>query len=505
MFPAIELLLFGISILLLLAIFASKASGRVGVPALAAFLMLGMLAGSDGLGGIYFDNPWLTQLVGTVALSYILFAGGLETRWRVVRPMAVPALALSTVGVALTTLLVGGFAILALGFSPLEGFLLGAIVSSTDAAAVFSILRSRDTRLRGSLEPLLETESGSNDPMAIFLTIGLVRLLSDPNLGALSLIPFFLVQFGVGGLAGFLLGKLGIWLVNTLKLREDGLYSVLTTTLVIFIYGITASLGGNGFLAVYLAGIVMGNGVFVHRRSLTRYHDGLAWLMQIAMFLVLGLQVFPSELPEIALGGLLIAVFLMFVARPLSVFLTLQPFAFNLREKLMVSWVGLRGAAPIVLATFPLLAGLEQSSTLFHIVFFVVLLSVLVQGSSIPFAARLLRVCDPEPPGEAGNLPEMFLDKYKGELAEMRVRAGSPACGRRILEIGLPDSALLVLIQRGEDLFLPRGDIILLEGDRVLVASDSAGIAVVRSLFNEQNIPKIFEEGEITRETSSGQ
>lgn len=484
MFPAIELLLLGISVLLLLAILASKASGRVGVPALAAFLALGMLAGSDGLGGIYFDNPWLTQLVGTVALSYILFAGGLETRWRVARPVLFPALALSTVGVALTTLLVGGFATLVLDFSPLEGFLLGAIVSSTDAAAVFSILRSRDTHLSGNLEPLLETESGSNDPMAIFLTIGLTRLLSDPGLGAFSLFPFFLAQFGVGGLAGFLLGRLGIWLVNTLKLREDGLYSVLTTTLVIFIYGITASLGGNGFLAVYLAGIVMGNGVFVHRRSLTRYHDGLAWLMQIAMFLVLGLQVFPSELPQIAWGGLLIALFLMFAARPLSVFVTLQPFAFTLREKLMVSWVGLRGAAPIVLATFPLLAGLEKSSTLFHIVFFVVLLSVLAQGSSIPFAARLLKARDPEPPGGASSLPETFLDKYQGELVEMRVRAGSSACGKRILEIGLPDSVLLVLVQRNDDLFLPRGDMVLLEGDQVLAASDSAGIAAVRSLFN---------------------
>lgn len=485
MFASIELLLLGISILLLLAILAGKASGRVGVPALAAFLALGMLAGSDGPGGIYFDNPWLTQLVGTVALAYILFAGGLETRWRVVRPVLAPAIALSTLGVALTTLLVGLFAIAVLRFSLLEGFLLGAIVSSTDAAAVFSILRSRDTRLSGSLEPLLETESGSNDPMAIFLTLGLVRLVSDPALDAFSLVPFFLVQFGIGGLAGVLLGKVSIWLVNALNLREDGLYPVLTTTLVIFIYGLTAWLGGNGFLAVYLAGIVMGNGVFVHRRSLTRYHDGLAWLMQIAMFLVLGLQVFPSRLPHIALGGLLIAVFLMLVARPVSVFLTLHPFRFDLREKWMISWVGLRGAAPIVLATFPLLAGLEQSSTLFHIVFFVVLLSVLVQGSSIPFMARLLRVCDPEPPPQAGNLPELFLEKYQGELVEMKVMPGSPAANRRILEIGLPDSALLVLIQRGNDLFLPRGDILLLPGDRILVASDAAGIAVVRTLFGQ--------------------
>jgi cell volume regulation protein A len=480
---AIEVLLFSIGVLILLAIFANKASGRLGVPALVFFLALGMLAGSDGPGGIYFDNPWQTQLVGTAALAYILFAGGLETRWSVVRPVALPALLLSTLGVVLTTLLVGWFAMQVLGFAPLEGLLLGAIVSSTDAAAVFSILRSRDTRLRGKLEPLLEMESGSNDPMAIFLTLGLVRLLSDPGLGPASLLPMFLIQFGIGGLAGFVFGKAGIWLVNQIKLREDGLYPVLTTSLVILIYGATTALGGNGFLAVYLAGMVMGNGVFVHRRSLTRYHDGLAWLMQITMFLVLGLQVFPSQLPAIALTGLLAAAFLMVVARPLSVFVALLPFRFTLCEKLMVSWVGLRGAAPIVLATFPLLAGLEKSGTLFNLVFFVVLLSVLLQGSSIPFVARLLRVNHPESAGAITNLPDDFFDKYQGELVELIVKPNSSACGKRIVEINLPDSVLLVLIQRGKNLFLPRGDIALETGDRVLAASDRQGIAEVLSLF----------------------
>jgi len=320
--------------------------------------------------------------------------------------------------------------------------------------------------------------------MAVFLTLGLVRLLGDASLSPASLFPMFIIQFGVGGLAGFVLGHTGIWVINQLKLREDGLYSVLSTTLVIFIYGATTTLSGNGFLAVYLAGLVMGNGAFVHRRSLTRYHDGLAWLMQIAMFLVLGLQVFPSQLPDIALAGILVAAFLTMVARPASVFIALLPFRFTLPEKLLVAWVGLRGAAPIVLATFPLLAGIEKATTVFNLVFFVVLLSVLLQGSSIPFVARLLKVNAPEPITSIRNLPETYFDKYQGDMVELKVNPASVACGKRILELNLPDSLLLVLIQRDEDLFLPRGDIVLEAGDRVLAASDSQGIAQVQSLFD---------------------
>ncbi len=477
----IELLLFIIGILLLLAVIASKVSGRLGVPALVLFLALGMLAGSDGLGGIHFDNPWLAQLVGTAALAYILFSGGLDTRLDLVRPAVIPSLVLSTVGVALTATLVGWFATRALGFTWLEGILLGAIVSSTDAAAVFSILRSRDTRLRGNLEPLLEMESGSNDPMAIFLTLGMVRLLSDPALSPASLIPFFIIQFGLGGLGGFLFGKLGLWLLNTIKLREDGLYSVLTTALVVFVYGATASIGGNGFLAVYLAGLVMGNGAFVHRRSLTRFHDGIAWLMQIVMFLVLGLQVFPSQLPAIATIGFLTAIFLVMVARPVSIFIALLPFRFSLPEKLLVSWVGLRGAAPIVLATFPLLAGLEKSNLLFNLVFFVVLLSVLLQGSSIPFVARLLKLNLAKPAGISPDTPETLLEKYPGKILDVVIQSHSPAHGKRIVEMDLPLDILLVIIKRGEQVFLPRGDIVLQAGDHILVATAPENINVIRS------------------------
>lgn len=481
--PQIEILLLGIAILLLLAVLASKASGSLGLPALVFFLLIGMLAGSDGLIGIYFDNPWLAQLAGTVALSYILFSGGLDTRWDVVRPVLKPAILLSTLGVALTALAVGLFVSWTLGWSLVEGVLLGAIISSTDAAAVFTILRARETRLTGKLEQLLEMESGSNDPMAVFLTIGLTRLLADTSLSFLSLVPMFLVQFAVGGLLGWWLGRAGAWLLNNIHLKEQGLYSVLTTALVVLIYGATSSLGGNGFLAVYLAGIVMGNTPFVHRRSLTRYHEGLSWLLQIAMFLVLGLQVFPSQLVGLVPVGLLLAAFLMFVARPFSVAVSLFRFPFSLREKAMVAWVGLRGAAPIVLATFPLLAGLEKANQIFNLIFFVVLVSVLLQGTTLSTVGRLLKVNIAAPRSAGGTLAEDLFEQYHGELKEFLISPASPAQARRIVDLDLPPDVLLVLIKRGDAIIIPRGDIVLEARDRVLVASEPALLEKLNSVF----------------------
>jgi len=374
----IEMVLLVGAALLLLSVLASKASHRLGIPALLLFLVLGMVAGSDGPGGIYFDDHWLAQSLASVALAYILFAGGLDTKWEIVRPVLLPSALLSTVGVAMTAGLMGLFAHLALGFSPLQGLLLGAIVSSTDAAAVFSILRARDVRLSGRLEPLLELESGSNDPMAVFLTVGFTRLLTAPSTSIIGLVPEFLIQFAIGGLLGYGLGRSVVWLINQLRLHAEGLYTVLTFATVLLVFGVTATLRGNGFLAVYIAGVTLGNHSFLHRRSLIRFHDGLAWLMQIVMFLVLGLLVFPSQLLPVAGSGLLVAAFLILVARPVSVMVILAPFRMSLAERTMVAWVGLRGAVPIVLATFPLLANLPQAQTLFNIVFFVVLTSVLL-------------------------------------------------------------------------------------------------------------------------------
>ena len=422
---SIEHILLTASILLLLSVLASKASAKLGVPALLLFLVLGMLAGSDGPGGIYFDNAAWAQSLGVVALTLILFSGGLDTEWSSVQRVIWPGLALSTIGVLITTLLVGVFAKILLGFSLLEGVLLGSIVSSTDAAAVFSVLRARSVGLKGGVRPLLELESGSNDPMAVFLTTGLIGIMTGAEAGPLSLVPMFIQQMAVGAAVGYGIGKLIMVLLNRLRLEVEGLYPVLTLSLVLLTYGGTASLGGNGFLAVYIAGLVMGKGGFIHKHSVMRFHDGLAWLMQIAMFLTLGLLVFPSRLLPIAGLGLLLSLFLILVARPLSVFIALAFSRFKLNEKFMISWVGLRGAVPIVLATFPLLARLPRAEILFDLVFFIVLTSILLQGTSIPLFAGWLKV--DAPPTEKPRYP-LELEPAAG------LRSEDLAETRRILE-----------------------------------------------------------------------
>lgn len=385
------------AVLLLLSILAWKVSSRLGIPALLLFLGIGMLAGSDGPGGIYFDNVSVAQSVGVLALAFILFAGGLDTEWKIVRPALGGALALSTIGVLLTAVVVAVFAIFLLHVPFIDGLLLGGIISATDAAAVFSVLGARNLNLSGRLVPLLELESGINDPMAVFLTIGLTNLLADPHESAFGLLLLFVQQMGIGAVLGLLLGWGAIYLIGRLKLEEAGLYPVLTIALVLLAYGLTATLGGSGFLAVYLVGILLGNSSVQRVNRLTRFHDSIAWLMQIAMFLILGLLIFPSRLPTVFVSGLLITGVAIFIARPVSVLITLLPMKMSFREKLFVSWVGLRGAVPIVLATFPLLAGLRNASLLFDLVFFVVFASVLLQGTTISLVARWLGVITPEP------------------------------------------------------------------------------------------------------------
>jgi potassium/hydrogen antiporter len=296
------------------------------------------------------------------------------------------------------------FAFIVLHFSFAEGLLLGAIISATDAAAVFSVLRARNLQLKGKLLPLLELESGTNDPMAVFLTVGLTALLTNPQESVAKLLLLFVQQMGVGAILGLLIGWAAIWLISRLHLDVEGLYLVFTIALVLFAYGLTALLGGSGFLAVYLVGLLLGNSSVQGIDRLSRFHDSLAWLMQIAMFLILGLLVFPSRLPAVVGSGLLITAIAVFLARPLSVLVALLPVKMSLQEKLFVGWVGLRGAVPIVLATFPLLAGLSKASFLFDLVFFVVLASVLLQGTTVPFVAQWLRVIAPaSSAGESGD------------------------------------------------------------------------------------------------------
>ncbi|MBP6937564.1 MAG: potassium/proton antiporter [Deltaproteobacteria bacterium] len=461
-----------IAILLLLSIVASKVSDRFGIPALLVFLALGMLAGSEGLGGIYFDDPSLAQAIGVVALSLILFSGGLSTQWQSVRPIFAWGFILATLGVCVTALVVGLFSVMVFDFTIMEGLLLGAIVSSTDAAAVFSILRSKGISLRGQLKPLLEFESGSNDPMAVFLTIGMIQVLTQPESSLWDMVRLFALQMSIGLAAGYVMARVTLYLVNRLKLGYEGLYPVLTLSLALLTYGLSDKLGGNGFLAVYITGIIAGNSKFIHKRSLLQFHDGLAWLMQITMFLTLGLLVFPSHLLPVMGLSLLIAVCLILVARPAGVFLSLLPSPFSFREKAFISWVGLRGAVPIILATFPFLAGILQADLLFNVVFFVVLTSVLLQGTTIQYLARWLRVDAPLHQERVYPIEFNPDSGFKSELNELIIPAGSQVVGKKLFELKLPPECLIVLIVRGNEYVLPSGQTFLNDGDALLVLAD---------------------------------
>ena len=449
------------------------------------FLGIGMIVGSDGLNIVHFEDYHLAQYLGIIALIYILFSGGLDTKWRKVRPIVLPGILLSTVGVLTSAVIVGYFVSLLLQVSFLEGVLLGAIVSSTDAAAVFSVLRSRAIGFKYRLRELIEFESGTNDPMAIFLTIGLIHFLISPEMTWGSFLLLFVQQMSLGLILGFLLGHAITWIINHANLGYDGLYPVLALSFVPLIYALTDMLGGSGFLAVYLAGLVMGNSNFVHKKSLMNFFDGIGWLMQICMFLVLGLLVFPTEIIQIGFEGLLIALVLIVLGRPISVFLATMFTGLNMRSRHMVSWVGLRGAVPIILATFPLVHGLEQAELFFSIVFFIVVTSVIIQGTTIPVVARLLHVGIPI--RERVRYP-IELDPSidtKAALKEVEIEPGEYACGKLILELNLPDNVLVTLINREGKFIVPSGTTVIQEHDKLLILAAREDIPAIRKLLKE--------------------
>jgi len=473
-----------VSLFLLAGILASRVSARFGIPALLLFLLLGMLAGSDGPGGIYFDDASAAQAVGMVGLALILFSGGLDTHWQDLTAVATRSGVLATVGVFLTALVLGILAWQVVGLPAHTAMLLGAIVSSTDAAAVLAVLRSRRVSLRGELRPLLEVESGANDPMALFLTtIALSFALGEPVSPGGTLLRF-VWQFALGGLLGYLAGRLYPIAMTRIRLEYEGLYSVLSLGMVLAIYGGTSLLGGNGLLACYVAGAVASRGDFYHRRSMARFHAGLAWLMQISLFLVLGLLVFPSRLPQVAVPGLAVAALLTLVARPVSVIACTLPFRYSWREVALLSWVGLRGAAPIVLATYPMLAGVPNADLLFHLVFFVVLVSTAVQGTTVPLVARFLRVDAPLPETRPYPLELNPVEGLQGRLVVHEVPDGSPAAGKSIMALRLPENLLVVLVARGEQFLIPSGSTILHRGDRLFCLGDAPSLARMEELLD---------------------
>ncbi len=486
-----NLLLLG-SILLITGILATRTT-RFGIPVLLLFLAVGMLAGSDGIGGIYFNDLNLSKFIGIMALSFILFSGGLDTRWNDIRPVLWQGISLSTIGVILTAVITGLLVWQFTGLSLTEGLLLGSIVSSTDAAAVFSILRSRSIGLKGNLRPLLELESGSNDAMAYLLTIFFTYMLGNQEASFLSLVPLFFKQMLLGGLMGVGMGLVMHRILNWIRLDIDGLYSVLLIALMVFTFSFTDFMGGNGFLAVYLAGCILGNRDFIHKKSLIKHFDGQAWFMQGLMFITLGLLVFPKALlPNIGIG-LLISVILIVLARPAGVFLSLIFFRISLRKRFFISWVGLRGAVPIVLAIYPLTAGVPHADLIFNLVFFISITSVLLQGTTIPLVARWLGQSLP-----AGIRRNTLFDKEQlpaGQPLMTRIDVGAscPCIGRAIVDLQMGASLTVTSLERGGKFLAPGGSTVIRPGDRLQVtAADREALSRVHKMFGvvtEEDIP----------------
>ena len=480
MFQNPEQVLLIASVILFLSIFAGKAGYRFGLPALLLFLGVGMLFGSDGL-GIQFSDPNVAQFIGMLALSIILFSGGMDTKVAEVKPIASQGVVLATLGVLATTFITGGFIYWLFGLFGKyvtltfpESLLLAAVMSSTDSASVFSILRSKGVYLKERLRPTLELESGSNDPMAYMLTIVLIQFIQSAGMGVGAIVGSFVIQFMVGAGAGYVLGKLAIRMLNKLNIDNQALYPILLLAFVFFTFSITDLLKGNGYLAVYIAGIMVGNNKIMHRKDIYTFMDGLTWLFQIIMFLCLGLLVNPHEMLEVAVVALLIGVFMILIGRPLSVFLCLLPFRkITMKSRLFVSWVGLRGAVPIIFATYPVVAGVEGSNIIFNIVFFITIVSLVVQGTTISFVARMLNLS--KPLEKTGNdfgveLPE----EIDSDLSDMTITTEMLEEADTLKDMNLPKGTLVMIVKRGDEFLIPNGTLKLHVGDKLLLISEKS-------------------------------
>lgn len=471
----IEYYIFAGSVLLFIGILMSKTSYRTGMPILLVFMFVGMFFGCEGV-GIEFHEVNHAQTLGIFALNIILFSGGMETKFKDIRPVLQQGILLSTAGVLLTTLFTGLFIFwisdnspLGLEMSLVTSLLLAATMSSTDSASVFNVLRTQKIGLKYNLRSLLELESGSNDPMAYMLTVTLIQLLTADSTGITDTLTLFVLQFVIGGLGGFLLGKLSVWILGRIKLENPSLYPILLLSIVFIIYTVTNVCQGNGYLAVYIAGILVGNASIPNRKETRTFMDGITWLFQIMMFIVLGLLVKPHEMLDMFLVALLISGFMILIARPLSVFLYLSPFRrMNIRSKLFISWVGLRGAAPIIFATYPVVADIPGSGQLFNIVFFVTILSLMTQGVTIPRVARWLRLDQPLIQEEK-NFGVEIPAEINTELGEFLLTADMLKEHNRLKDMKLPQGALVILVKREDEYLIPNGQMELLINDRVLI------------------------------------
>lgn len=465
------------SILLLVAILFSKVGHRFGIPALLLFLFTGMLFGSDGL-GVHFDDAKMAQNIGVVALSIILFTGGMDTKLSVIRPVIGPGVVLSTVGVLLTTLFTGGFIYLvsksvytSVTLSIPFSMLMAATMSSTDSASVFALLRSQRVHLKENLKPMLELESGSNDPMAYMLTIVLIGYLQNTAMSGWEMVLVFLYQFGVGLVLGFLFAKAVCWFINGVNIPNRTLYPILVLSGLFCCYAVSDLIKANGFLATYIFGIVLGNQKIVNRGIINHFFDGMTWLLQIILFVMLGLLVNPKNMIHSAALAVLIGVFMMLIGRPLAVFISLLPFRkISLRAKTFTSWVGLRGAAPIIFATYPVVANIPQAHLIYEVVFFITLISLSAQGMTITPVAKMLRLAEPAPP--EGNFIGVEIPEEIGAgMEERKVTKEMLQEGTQIKDIHLEEKELVILVRRKDNFIVPKGNVTLHEGDMLLIVS----------------------------------
>lgn len=478
MITAENILLVG-SVLIFTSILISKTGYRFGIPTLLLFLLVGMAFGSDGL-GIQFNSASDAQFIGMMALSIILFSGGMDTRYSDIKPVLKQGILLSTVGVLVTTLLTGLFIYFLsnhtqanIELTLLVSLLLAATMSSTDSASVFSLLRSQRMNLKYNLRPMLELESGSNDPMAYMLTIVLIQVIgSGSNFDIVIILKDLFLQFLFGGVLGYAFGKFSVWLINKIELSNSSLYPILLLSIIFITFTLTDLVKGNGYLAVYIAGMIVGNARLAYRKETNTFMNGLTWLFQIIMFLTLGLLVNPHEMIDIAVTALLIGIFIILIARPVSVFLCLLPFkGISNKARIFISWVGLRGAVPIIFATYPVIAQIPGSDQLFNTVFFITLLSLIIQGMTISKMARWLKLDLPEEK-EGNEFGVELPEEIDTHLNDITLTEDMLTVGNRLADMNIPKGTLVMLIKRGNEFIIPNGQIELHAGDKLLVMSE---------------------------------
>ena len=461
-------------LILITCITSTKVLYKFGVPMLLIFIVLGMLFGSDGIIGIAFDNYELANQLCSIGLVFIMFYGGFGTNWKMAKPVAIPSVLMSSLGVIITAGLTGLFCHFALKMNLLEGILVGTIIASTDAASVFAVLRAQKLNLKGSLASLLEVESGSNDPIAYMMTIVVLSIMKNASEFSMwSAFDIVVTQIGLGLIIGFLFAKIAVYTLRTSNFEIDGFYTIFVMAVAILSYSVSEALGGNGYLSVYISGIIIGNSKIPHKKSIFHFFDGISWTMQILLFFILGLLSFPSRIPYVTVTSVSISLFMIIIARPLATFIILSPFKFTTKEKIFISWVGLRGAASVVFAIMAVTYGVNIENDIFHIIFFIALFSVSIQGTLIPKLANLLDLVDTEDQSAVLKTFNDYTGEINTDLLEVNITNDNKWINKTIMDANIPEEILIVMIKRNNSILVPKGSTIIKEGDILVLSGNN--------------------------------